>query len=250
MGGPPEANEHEMEEPPDVTPDVPPDVDTTEENLELMPEADEPLDAIVGDNDNEMEMPEMGTKRPRDDDEMTEDSTKILRTRLKEGITRAWQKAKETKGEKSAIAQLENLHVLRVPIKAEYTMPRHQTDGSSAYDVCTARSCTLQPGQTQAILLNLRLAVPRGYTLLLKSRSGSALKGITTLGGVIDSDYRGPIKAILFNSTSKPFKIKKGPRVSQAIFLKHIEVTFVENNDEDLWHNDTHHGFGSTGCLY
>ena len=88
---PPKADEQEMEEPPDV--------DTTEENLELMPEVDEPLDAIVEDNENEMEMPEMGTKRPRDDDEMTEDSTKRLRTRLKEGITRAWQKAKETEVE-------------------------------------------------------------------------------------------------------------------------------------------------------
>ena len=57
---PPRANEHEMEEPPDV--------DTTEENLELMPEADEPLDAIVEDNANEMEMPEMGTKRAREDE--------------------------------------------------------------------------------------------------------------------------------------------------------------------------------------
>ena len=237
-----------MEEPPDEPPDVPPDVDTIEENLELMPEADEPHDALSPtDNENEMEMPEMGTKRPRDDEEMTEDSTKRLRTRLKEGITRAWQQAKAAEVEKSAIAQLENLHVLKVPIKAECTMPRRQTDGSSAYDVCAARSCTLQPGQTEAILLNLRLAVPRGYTLLLKSRSGLALKGITTLGGVIDSDYRGPIKAILFNSTRNQFKIKKGQRVSQAIFLKHYDVTFVENNDEDLWNDDTHHGFGSTG---
>ena len=55
-----------------------------------MPEADEPHDALSPtDNENEMEMPEMGTKRPRDDEEMTEDSTKRLRTRLKEGITRA-----------------------------------------------------------------------------------------------------------------------------------------------------------------
>merc|ERR1711895_321911 len=53
--GPPEANEQEMEE----RPDVPPDVDTTDENLELMPEVDEPLDALVEDNENEMEMPEM-----------------------------------------------------------------------------------------------------------------------------------------------------------------------------------------------
>ena len=83
--------------------------------------------------------------------------------------------------------------------------------------------------------------VPKGYPLLLKSRSGLALKEITTVGGVIDSDYRGPIKALLHNSTSKPFRIKKGQRVSQAIFLKHIDVTFVKNNDEDFWNDDTHH---------
>ena len=121
------------------------------------------------------------------------------------------------------------------------------TVGASAYDVCAAGSCTLQPGQTDAILLNLRLAVPRGYTLLLKSRSGLSLKGITTVGGVIDSDYRGPIKALLHNSTSKPFKIKKGQRISQGIFLKNIDVTFEVNNDEDFWNDNTHHGFGSTG---
>ena len=187
------------------------------------------------------------------EDEETDDPTKKLRkevpltSKLKEFITRAWQMAKEIEVEKSAITQLENLQVLRVPIKAECTMPRRQTGGASAYDVCAARSCTLQPGQTEAILLNLRLAVPRGYTLLLKSRSGLALKGITTTGGVIDSDYCGPIKALLHNSTSKQFRIKKGQRISQAIFLKHIDVTFTKSYDEDFWNNDAHHGFGSTG---
>ena len=105
----------------------------------------------------------------------------------------------------------------------------------------------LHPGQTEAVPLNLRLAVPRGYTLLLLSRSGLALKGITTVGGVIDSDYRGEIQALLHNSTKNPFKIKKGQRISQGLFLKHLDVTFEVNNDEHIWNDTTHHGFGSTG---
>ena len=79
------------------------------------------------------------------------------------------------------------------------------------------------------------------------SRSGLALKGITTVGGVIDSDYRGEIKALLHNSTSNPFKIKKGQRVTQGLFLKHQDVIFEANDDENLWNDLSHHGFGSTG---
>merc|ERR1711954_637940 len=115
--------------------------------------------------------------------------------------------------------------------------------GSSCYDVCAARSCTLHPGQTEAIPLNLRLAVPRGYTLLLLSRSGLALKGITTVAGVIDSDYRGEIKALLHNSTKRPFKIKKGQRISQGIFLKHIDLAFKINNEENIWKDSTQNEF-------
>ena len=92
--------------------------------------------------------------------------------------------------------------------------------------------------------------MPRGYTLLLKSRTCLSLKGITTVGGVIDSDYRGPIKVLLHNSTStsKLFKIKKGQRISQGIFLKHIDVTFEVNNDENFWNYNTYYGFGRTDC--
>lgn len=146
-----------------------------------------------------------------------------------------------------AIAQLGAQQVLKVQIKADSTEPRRQTEGSSCYDICAARSHTLLPGQTEAVSLNLRLAVPRGYTLLLMSRSGLALKGITTVGGVIDSDYRGEIKALLHNSTRNPFKVKKGQRVTQGLFLKHQNVIFEANNDENLWNDVSHHGFGSTG---
>merc|ERR1711954_546076 len=112
-------------------------------------------------------------------------------------------------------------HVLRVLIKG--TEPRRQTGGSSCYDVCAARSCTLHPGQTEAVPLNLRLAVPRGYTLLLSSRSGLALNGITTVGGVIDSDYCGKISRITpTHLYQKPISDKKGTKnITRTILETH-----------------------------
>ena len=139
------------------------------------------------------------------------------------------------------------IFTLRVPTNAECTEPWPQTGGSNCYDVCMAGSCTLHPGQTEAVPLNLQPVVPRGYTLLLKSRSGLALKGITRVGRVIDSNYCGEIKAFLHNSTKNPFRIKKGQIISQVIFLKHIDVTFDLNNDENIWNGTTYHEFSSTG---
>ena len=67
-------------------------------------------------------------------------------------------------------------------------------------------------------------------------------------GGVIDPDYSQEDKAIIRNSTSKPFKIQRGQRIAQAVFLSIIHATFrkVETlSNEGIQHN--HSGFGSTG---
>ena len=99
---------------------------------------------------------------------------------------------------------------------------------------------------TARVPLNLRLAIPPNHFMLLISRSGLATKGITTQAGLIDSDFRGEVAAIIHNSTDRPFQIKKGQRISQGVFLPVTAVTFNEvtnlEGDETL-----HTGFGSTG---
>lgn len=82
----------------------------------------------------------------------------------------------------------------------------------------------------------------------LLSRSGLASRGITVEGGVIDPDYCQEVKAILRNSTHTPFKIQKGQRIAQAIFLPILKAEFklverLQNEDSDPGHD----GFGSTG---
>ena len=82
----------------------------------------------------------------------------------------------------------------------------------------------LPPGSTRLVDLNLKLAIPPGVYLQLRSCSGLALRGVTTVGGVIDSDYRGPIKAILHNSGDQNVVIAKGQRVTSGVFLPTLPV--------------------------
>ena len=74
------------------------------------------------------------------------------------------------------------------------------------------------------------------HFLLLLSRSGLAKKGVTTLAGVVDSDYRGPVIALLANSMDKDFILKKGQRVCQGLFVRKYEVQFNQQNE--LNHTD------------
>ena len=120
------------------------------------------------------------------------------------------------------------------------------TEGSAAYDVKAHQTIVVPPNGTGLVPLNLRLATPNDHFMYLMSRSGLASKGITIEGGVIDPDYHQEVKAIIRNATAHPFKVQKGQRIAQAIFLPIVKANFklvdkLSNEDED------HHGFGSTG---
>ena len=89
------------------------------------------------------------------------------------------------------------------------------------------------------------MAIPTDLCALLVSRSGLAVKGITTQAGLIDSDYRGEISAVIHNSTNQSFTVKKGQRITQALFLKASSINF--NEVRELMEPDSNHsGFGST----
>ena len=127
-------------------------------------------------------------------------------------------------------------------------LPQHVTPGSAAYDVRAHQNITIQANTTGLVPLNLRLATPPDHFLYLLSRSGLALKGISVEGGVIDPDYSQDVKAIIRNSTSKPFKIQRGQRIAQAVFLPIIHAKFrkVDTLSNEGLHSN-HSGFGSTG---
>lgn len=130
-------------------------------------------------------------------------------------------------------------------------LPAYATHGSAGMDVraVLADSITIQPGAVAMIPTGLAVAIPLGYEMQVRSRSGLAAKnGVFCLNspGTIDSDYRGEVKVILANFGAEPFTISNGDRIAQLVVAKHEhvrwkEVTTLPETDRGEG------GFGSTG---
>jgi dUTP pyrophosphatase len=126
-------------------------------------------------------------------------------------------------------------------------VPVYATDGSGAFDLfCTNQSSVLPTGYFQT---GLSFEIPKGYTLLLFSRSGHGFSKDIRLAncvGVIDSDYRGELKIKLTNDGVHHQVFKAGDRIAQGIVIETPRVTF--NLVEELEETERGEGgFGSTG---
>lgn len=107
----------------------------------------------------------------------------------------------------------------------------------------------LAPGARALIPTGLRAAIPQGYEMQLRPRSGLAYQhGITLLNapGTIDADYRGPIGVILINHGADPFEVTHGMRIAQAVIAPVTMATFAETAKLDATKRGAG-GFGSTG---
>jgi len=140
--------------------------------------------------------------------------------------------------------------LLRLPHGANLPLPAYATDGAAGMDVVAAEDLTLAPGARHAVATGFAMAIPAGYEVQVRPRSGLALKhGITCLNtpGTIDSDYRGEIKVILANLGSEPFEIKRGDRIAQLVPapVQRATLTEVDSLDETARGAG---GFGSTGA--
>jgi len=127
--------------------------------------------------------------------------------------------------------------------------PSYATDGAAGLDVVAAEDVTLAPGERHAVATGFSIAIPEGYEVQVRPRSGLALKhGITCLNtpGTIDHDYRGEVKVILANLGSKPFQVRRGERIAQLVPAVVIKAAFraVEMLSET---SRGAGGFGSTG---
>ena len=127
--------------------------------------------------------------------------------------------------------------------------PCYATDGAAGLDVVAAEDLTLAPGQRHAVATGFAIAIPEGYEVQVRPRSGLALKhGITCLNtpGTIDADYRGEVKVILANLGAELFEVRRGERIAQLVPAPVLKAAFREV--ETL--SDTSRGaggFGSTG---
>ena len=116
-------------------------------------------------------------------------------------------------------------------------------------DVVAAESLTIAPGERHAVATGFAVAIPAGFEIQVRPRSGLALKhGVTCLNtpGTIDSDYRGEVKVILANLGTEPFPITRGDRIAQLVPAAVQRANFEEVADLDETARGTG-GFGSTG---
>jgi len=139
--------------------------------------------------------------------------------------------------------------ILRLPHGIDLPLPAYATDGAAGMDVVAAEAFILAPGARHAVATGFAMAIPAGFEVQVRPRSGLALKqGITCLNtpGTIDSDYRGEVKVILANLGSEPFEIRRGDRIAQLVpaAVQRATVTEVDTLDETVRGAG---GFGSTG---
>ena len=119
--------------------------------------------------------------------------------------------------------------------------------GDLAADLYSVSDCTLEPGQTVAVPTGLALEFPSTHGALVEDRSGLALRGLTTLAGVIDPGYRGEIKVVLTNLAATAQTLNAGDRIAQLRIVQRIEATFEEVEALDETPRNAG-GFGSTGA--
>lgn len=141
------------------------------------------------------------------------------------------------------------IQLKRLPHGEGLPVPSYATGGAAGLDIVAAEDVTLAPGARHAVATGFAIAIPEGYEVQVRPRSGLALKhGITCLNtpGTIDSDYRGEVKAILANLGSEPFEVRRGERIAQLVPAPVQKARFaeVEQLDETARGEG---GFGSTG---
>lgn len=129
-------------------------------------------------------------------------------------------------------------------------LPEYKTAGAAGMDVYANEECDIRPGETKLVDTGLFFEIPPGYEIQVRPRSGMALDGVTVgnAPGTIDSDYRGPIKIIIYNhSTNYDFvRVCKGHRIAQIVLKEQPRIEWEEVDEL----GDTVRGgggFGSTG---
>ncbi len=143
---------------------------------------------------------------------------------------------------------------VKVKVKKLYDksiLPKYMNVGDAGADLFAYLDddFILHPNCRCLISTGLSMAIPLGYEVQIRPRSGLAHKyGITVLNspGTIDSTYRGEIKVILYNSSNENFVIKDGDRIAQMVLkeVPHADFDVVDNLDETERGDG---GFGSTG---
>lgn len=141
------------------------------------------------------------------------------------------------------------IRLTRLPHGEGLPLPSYATSGAAGMDVVAAEDLDLMPGQRHAVATGFKVAIPDGYEIQVRPRSGLALKygiSVPNTPGTIDSDYRGELKVIVINHGDQAFPIRRGERIAQLVPAAVTRADFDEV--EQLCETERGAGgFGSTG---
>lgn len=131
-------------------------------------------------------------------------------------------------------------------LDVEFTAPR---DGDAGYDLYAVDEYVIKSGDRALIETGIHLEIPDGYVGFVKDRSSMAVKGLHTMGGVIDSSYRGEIKVVLRNTLPSPYTVERGQKIAQLVILPcFVQALEPVSQLDDLTSTERGEGgFGSTG---
>jgi dUTP pyrophosphatase len=141
--------------------------------------------------------------------------------------------------------------VRRLPHAEGLPLPSYATAGAAGFDLLAAlrEPLVVPPGGRALVPTGLQIALPQGYELQLRPRSGLALKhGITLPNspGTVDEDYRGELGVILLNTGAEPFTVERGMRIAQGVVAPVVRAGWAEVAELPATTRGAG-GFGSTG---
>jgi dUTP pyrophosphatase len=117
--------------------------------------------------------------------------------------------------------------------------------GAAGFDLVASATAVLEPGKVTKVPTEVRVAIPEGYVGLIMDRSSMGSKGFHVFGGVIDSDYRGELAVMLYNTTEGGHIIVPGERIAQMVVVPYLRN--VLSVDSLTTTERGSNGFGSTG---
>lgn len=141
---------------------------------------------------------------------------------------------------------------IHVPIKkvhSDAVIPKYETEQAAGFDLHVIEGGIIPPHSTELISTGLAMAIPVGYELQVRPRSGLSLKTMIRIAnspGTIDSDYRGEIKLIVTNIGDEPYEYEIGDRLAQGVLNEIPRATWFITDDLDKT-NRGECGFGHTG---
>jgi dTMP kinase len=163
---------------------------------------------------------------------------------LEEEVALELEKLTDEPSNTENIQTIKDIKVERIKSGAKLPTRAHPSD--AGLDLYATENVSIPPYSQDAISTGLKIAIPEGYVGLIWDKSGLANQGYTTLGGVIDSSYRGEIKVIFKNLSEDIYHIQEGQKIAQLLIQK-IETPLIKEapveDDTDRGQN----GFGSTG---